>query len=656
VTRVGFAESKSSEGEVPARAPIPRSTGWSSAPYFFAVGLLALLCIAEVGLLLGHVVEVYQVRTAISASNMQRTLADRILVFAEQSVSAAGVAERRAAAAELERDVQRLRTGTRAVPVVPTAEFIGAAKALRVTYDAAGRATFAQFQRLHERIVAAYDGSAQRSVRNAEAATQRFTVAEAIILATLLLMLGAGLFWLVLPLGGELRRSRTALEGQMRNVAANEARQRMILSEMPALVWTTDRQLTVTSIAGGALNDLRTNESAILGKSIFDVFGGPGATSAPIRAHSLALEGQPVTNAIISIADRVFQMHLEPRADDDGNVVGVIGVAIDVTEHQHHLGALRRLQTNLELAQSAAHVGSWEVDLKTGEVSWSKELFLMLGLDPAGKPPPREAFKRFGYPGDADAVRAAVATAWKTGKPYTLDRRFVAADGTIRWVEQRGQFEFDRYGRPVRLLGTAVDISARKEAERKLAHRATHDHLTGALNRSVLYECVNEVIDAANERHGKAAVIFIDLDNFKTINDQHGHANGDLLLGTLAGKLREVMRREDFLIRAGGDEFVALIGDADGEKITSVAERLFSALGEPTILDGRAHHQTASMGISMYPCDGANAEQLVHKADSAMYEAKKSGKNSYRFYAADMEAGDRQESSPPAIRSLPTAS
>ena len=615
------------------------------AAYFFAVGLLALLCLAEIGLFIGHAVEEHHVRAAIIATDKQRTLAERIALFAERSVTAPDAAERQLASTALDRDLHQFRLDAQTVPAPSAAAFIHAAKALRASGATAGPGAIASFRSLHDRVGASYDRVAQRTLHDGELTGRIYIVAEVLVSAGLLLALCAKMFWIFLPLETRLGRSRTDLEAQMTRLRASEARQRMVLGEMPALVWTTDRQFLLTSIGGGSLQDLGMDENALLGKAVFDIFAGADSTSLPIQTHSLALDGKSVTNAIMSFAGRVFQTHLEPQPDEKNEVVGVIGVAIDVTEHQRHLDAMRRLQANLERAQSAARVGSWEVDLKTGDVSWSNEMYHLLGLNPAGKPPPRSDLKKYSYPGDLDAVRAAVAQAAVTGKPYTVDRRLIAADGTIRWVQQHGQFEFDAYGRPLRLLGTAVDISARKEAEEWLAHRATHDYLTGALNRSVLYERLTETIESAAKQRKKAAVVFIDLDNFKDVNDQHGHANGDLLLGTLAGRFRETMRRDDSLVRAGGDEFVALIGDAGGrEEITAVAERLFAALGEPMVFDGRAHRQTASIGISVYPDDGTDAETLVRMADTAMYNAKESGKNSYRFYTTSMDAsGERQE-------------
>ena len=615
------------------------------AAYFFAVGLLAFLCIAEIGLFIGHAVEERHVRAAIVATDTQRTLAERIALFAERSVTAPDAAGRKAASAALDRDLQHFRLDARAVPVASVPAFIHAAKMLRNAGVAAGPASIASFRRLHDRVVASYEHVAQRTLRDGERTGGIYTIAEVLVCVALLLALAGKIFWIFLPLESKLGRSRTDLEAQMTRLAASEARQRMVLGEMPALVWTTDRQFMLTSIGGGSLQDLGMDEHALLGKAVFDIFAGADANSLPIQTHSLALDGKSVTNAIMEFAGRVFQTHLEPQPNEKNEVVGVIGVAIDVTESQRHLDAMRRLQANLERAQSAAQVGSWEVDLRSGEVSWSTELYHLLGLNPATKPPPRADFKKYSYPGDLDAVRTAVTQASVTGKPYTVDRRLITANGKIRWVQQHGQFEFDGYGRPLRLLGTAVDISARKEAEEGLAHRATHDYLTGALNRSVLYERLSETIESAAKGHNKAAVVFIDLDNFKDVNDQHGHANGDLLLGTLAGRFRETMRHGDSLVRAGGDEFVALIGDAGGrEEITLVAERLFAALVEPVVFDGLAHRQTASLGISVFPDDGSDAETLVRKADTAMYNAKESGKNSYRFYTAAMDAsGERQE-------------
>ncbi len=186
------------------------------------------------------------------------------------------------------------------------------------------------------------------------------------------------------------------------------------------------------------------------------------------------------------------------------------------------------------------------------------------------------------------------------------------------------------------LTGSAIiarDISARKQAEKEMAHRALHDHLTGLPNRLSLADGLADSIAGADLDASGTAVIFVDLDGFKFVNDTLGHEAGDVLLQQVAQRLSARVRRGDMLARMGGDEFVLVVnGVTDDQVAQTVADRLSAALRDPFLV---AHHElviTASMGISIYPRDGTDVSTLRRNADAAMYEAKQSGKDRIRFY------------------------
>ena len=177
------------------------------------------------------------------------------------------------------------------------------------------------------------------------------------------------------------------------------------------------------------------------------------------------------------------------------------------------------------------------------------------------------------------------------------------------------------------------DISERKKREHQLSYQATHDALTGATNRDSLILKLRDAIHQA-DRHGFGVwVIFIDLDRFKQINDQFGHAYGDQLLQVVAGRLSNSLRRDDVLARYGGDEFVLILrGGSDDYLTPQIIERLVASVSEPLAIEGLELTITCSVGISTYPVDGRNAEELILQADTAMYLAKGSGHNRYQFY------------------------
>jgi diguanylate cyclase (GGDEF)-like protein len=192
------------------------------------------------------------------------------------------------------------------------------------------------------------------------------------------------------------------------------------------------------------------------------------------------------------------------------------------------------------------------------------------------------------------------------------------------------------------LSGSAViarDISERKRAEREMAHRALHDPLTGLPNRQLLSERLAQSIAGARRGSSGTAVIFVDLDGFKFVNDTLGHEAGDALLQEVGQRLNACVRSEDLLARMGGDEFMLVVNRVAEEQVAlGIAERLRAALQAPFFV---AHHElfmTASMGISIYPRDGADESTLRRNADTAMYEAKQSGKDRIRFYRPAMGA------------------
>jgi len=195
----------------------------------------------------------------------------------------------------------------------------------------------------------------------------------------------------------------------------------------------------------------------------------------------------------------------------------------------------------------------------------------------------------------------------------------------------------DSNGRPVNYIEIFSDISERKEREERVRHLAHHDFLTDLPNRVLLNDRITQAISMAERNRTQAAVMFLDLDRFKNVNDSLGHSVGDKLLQEVARRLRGSMRSSDTVSRQGGDEFVILIPDmADAADVARAAQKVLDAVAQPYSIDGHELATTPSIGISVYPNDGRDVETLLKNADAAMYHAKESGRNNYQFFTPDM--------------------
>jgi diguanylate cyclase (GGDEF)-like protein/PAS domain S-box-containing protein len=281
----------------------------------------------------------------------------------------------------------------------------------------------------------------------------------------------------------------------------------------------------------------------------------------------------------------------------------------------------------------------WEMEFMSDEV---EQICGYPASDFIGMPPAR-TYASVIHPEDREMVEEAVDEAVGRREPFVIDYRVLHANGEVRWVHERGRAVFAADGSVLFLDGTIFDHSAEKELEQQLEHLAYHDSLTGLPNRTLFGEHVELALSRAQRRGESVAVLFIDLDDFKLVNDSFGHQIGDQLLCQVAEKLRAVARATDVIARQGGDEFLILMADlpplgADpppAEHAAKLAERIAKTLTEPIPLHGTDVYVSASLGISLYPQDAANAEELLKRADVAMYRAKDTGRNGYELYTDD---------------------
>ncbi len=214
-----------------------------------------------------------------------------------------------------------------------------------------------------------------------------------------------------------------------------------------------------------------------------------------------------------------------------------------------------------------------------------------------------------------------------------LEKRFITKEDYILWALVTSSLVRDADNAPLYYISQIQNIDIQKHAEERLRELAYHDPLTGLDNRSEIEKNIDSALFAARVNHNGFALIFLDLDHFKEVNDNYGHDAGDALLREVARRLQGSVRRSDKVGRLGGDEFVVMLLDAgDVKTISVIAKKIIEALAEPIMLDDGQINITTSMGISIYPEDGLSMETLMKHADIALYCAKEFGKNNFQFF------------------------
>lgn len=223
------------------------------------------------------------------------------------------------------------------------------------------------------------------------------------------------------------------------------------------------------------------------------------------------------------------------------------------------------------------------------------------------------------------------------GRVVDFESEVICHDGQRIWISENAHAVRAPDGTLMYYEGTVRDVTERRRYQAALQHQAVHDPLTGLQNRYVLQDRLEQAIQMAKRGSGQVALVFVDLDNFKVVNDVLGHSAGDQLLIEVADRLRGVLRGVDTVVRYGGDEFVLILGDQSSlDETSKLLERLLDSIQQPLSLEGHPLHISCSAGIAMYPRDAKDLQGLLRVADVAMYQAKGSGKGQYCFYSPEL--------------------
>jgi diguanylate cyclase (GGDEF)-like protein/PAS domain S-box-containing protein len=314
------------------------------------------------------------------------------------------------------------------------------------------------------------------------------------------------------------------------------------------------------------------------------------------------------------------------------------GVFIDISTYYQS-------EERLRFALSGASDGLWDWNVESNEVYYSPRWYQMLGYQPCELPDGLDTWKHLMHPEQLEPTISLIND-YLEGRCECFETELQMKHKDGHWVNilSRGRFAEDDNGNiltPKRLVGTHVDISERVVYQQKLEQMAHYDMLTGLPNRAMLTDTINQALASARRRGDVVAVVYLDLDGFKTVNDSHSHAVGDKLLVAIANELKKVVRKGDELARLGGDEFLIILsGLADAQSSTPIIQRILTSVSTPVNIDQLLLTVSASIGVSYYPQpEQVDADTLIRQADQAMYKAKQGGKNQY--YAFDYKLDHR---------------
>ncbi len=536
------------------------------------------------------------------------------------------------------------------------------------------------------------------------------------------------------------------------------------LDARPEVVQDAVAKVKLLDVNPAAVKLFEAESKAALLSSLADTFL-PETLDTFKRGVVAIAEGREIFEAEVTyktLKGKILQVLLSvnlPAATHASAYERIVVCLQDITERVRAEQALRRSEERLAEAQHLARLGYWELDLTSGRLHWSDEVFRIFGLEPGACEPSYETFLEMVHPEDRERVHNAYTQSVAEHSTYDIVHRLLLGDGTLKYVNERCQTFYDETGRPLRSIGTVQDVSEhhqtqsqimklssaleqiadsviitnrqgvieyvnpafeaitgyareeavgrkpnlvksgrhdrdfyrrlwrtilrgdifrdmfinrkkngalyyeektimplknsageithfistgkditqRMEAEERLHHLAYHDMLTDLPNRALFMDRIEHAMQRRRMSGQRLALLFLDLDRFKNINDTLGHDAGDRLLQTVARRITQCVREGDTVARFGGDEFAVLLEDVATTDVASqIASKFNEAIGKVIEVDGHELFVTASIGISFFPDDADTAGILLKNADAAMYRAKDMGRNTYQFYSRDM--------------------
>ncbi|HEX6898702.1 MAG TPA: EAL domain-containing protein [Thermoanaerobaculia bacterium] len=417
---------------------------------------------------------------------------------------------------------------------------------------------------------------------------------------------------------------------------AVDARLRLLIEPVPAIVWTTDLDLCFSSGLGGGLASFGLQAKP--GTSLFDYYGTPDPDALPIRAHRLALQGESVSFEQ-QLEGRTFQTRIEPLRDADGEITGCVGIAVDITERKQAEEALYREKERAQVTLASIGDGVIRADPQ-GRIDYLNLVAETLT----------------GWKAE-DAIGRTVGEVFRlvdeiTRKPLgdpvvrCLDESRVvespgnvlllSADGKEYSVRDSAAPIYDRRGGALGAVLVFKDVTELRGMEREMIYLASHDPLTGLINRREFEVRLKRAIRGARADRRQHVLLYLDLDEFKVVNDTCGHLVGDEMLKQITALLRSRVRRSDLLARLGGDEFGVLLEDCPIDHARQIAEEMRRTVREFRFCwRDQIFEVGVSIGFVPINADSGDLAQVLSAADAACYVAKDSGRNRVHEYELD---------------------
>jgi diguanylate cyclase (GGDEF)-like protein/PAS domain S-box-containing protein len=433
-------------------------------------------------------------------------------------------------------------------------------------------------------------------------------------------------------------------------IRQSEDRYRTILENMQEAYYEIDLAGNITFVNDAICQHLRYSKEELIGmkslrvqnetaaKKTYQAFNGLYRTGEPIKALESEYIRKDGTKATYELSASLIR-------DAHGKPIGFSGVSRDITERKQMEDALRRSEEKYRTIIETIQDGYLEIDLSGNytfvndivcqHLRYSKEE--IIGMNN----------RQFQDESNAKKSYQIYKEVYATGKPVkALENEVIRKDGTKGFYEASISLMKDSEGKPIGFRCISRDITERKKMQLKIEEMATHDYLTGLPNRVLLTDRFAIAAALARRNKFKLAIMSLDLDKFKSINDTLGHNAGDQVLKVVSTRLTGIIRASDTLARIGGDEFILVLLEANQkEDATVIAQKILNAFIEPFSIDGHQLNLSTSIGIAIYPEDAEDMETLIKKSDAAMYYSKGHGRNQFKFFGdGDVRIGGDHKS------------